>query len=864
MTGFYPTDAEPVIIGVRHHSPACARLVAQKIRALRPAYVLIEGPADFNDKLDELFLPHHLPLAIYSFLSSDNTYRASWTPFAEHSPEWQALITGREVGAQVRFIDLPAWDDAFAHIANRYADVNDETEANHAAAYEEALCTKLSVDNRDALWDKLFENEMPADVLDESLAAYFEHLRPLEAVAKDSEGTIFEPAVLRRTSCTGALLGPNLDPSEPFATSSLEGAEKDVGSPGNQAREQMMVRWIAWAMGRNEGAVVVICGGYHAPVLRQAWHIIDKESFALEQGDVLQPPTIPLPDCATPSLHFGSYLVPYTFKRLDSFTGYASGMPSPYFYQLVWEKGMSETGAAVLQLVAERLRKKKLPVSTADLIAAHAHAEALARVRGNAFASRCDWLDALAASLIKDALDTPLPWTYRGPIRCGTDAMLVEIMDVLAGDIVGKLAPSTPQPPLVHAVEMELALNGIAVPSHITLDLLKPSDRTKSRLLHRLSLLALPGIVRQSGPNLALSGERREAWSVQAPWEQRAVLIEAAMYGATLESAACNKLEEDLRQAGRAHGESRIAQLAEGLNRAAFAGLAKMSETILTELELAIASEPSFEALGTALSILHTLLRHGHSVEMAGAPVLCTVVASIFDRALWLLEAMGPVPTVDLKSHVTAFLALRQVARDALHNTLHNALQNDETPSYAETKLKIEPQRALAVWHRKLIDERAAPVSRGAALGALVSLNAGKHFSESDNTTQEGVAKALTLLGDLLPGQIGDALTGLLALARDQLTQDKQFIVGLDTMVAALDDADFVLALPAMRNAFSWLPPRERGVLADAVLVLHHVDHLSQRTLTGQFAGAGPEELAKAVLLEQAAIHKLASWGITL
>ena len=42
-------------IGVRHHSPACARLVAATIESLHPAHVLIEGPADFNDRLDEQF-----------------------------------------------------------------------------------------------------------------------------------------------------------------------------------------------------------------------------------------------------------------------------------------------------------------------------------------------------------------------------------------------------------------------------------------------------------------------------------------------------------------------------------------------------------------------------------------------------------------------------------------------------------------------------------------------------------------------------------------------------------------------------------------------------------------------------------------
>lgn len=59
--------SEPLIVGIRHHSPACARLVKSLIESQRPRYVLIEGPADFNDRVDELFLAHQLPVAIYSY-----------------------------------------------------------------------------------------------------------------------------------------------------------------------------------------------------------------------------------------------------------------------------------------------------------------------------------------------------------------------------------------------------------------------------------------------------------------------------------------------------------------------------------------------------------------------------------------------------------------------------------------------------------------------------------------------------------------------------------------------------------------------------------------------------------------------------
>ncbi|WP_426319840.1 DUF5682 family protein [Pseudoduganella sp. R-43] len=778
---------EPVILGVRHHSPACARLVAHKIRSLRPAYVLIEGPADFNDKLEQLSLPHQLPLAVYSFLSSEGGHRASWSPFAEHSPEWQALAVGRETGAQLRFIDLPAWDDAFADVLNRYADVSDETQAERAAAYEDALRRKMAVDSRDALWDKLFEQQDSLELLEQGLATHFEHLRA-----------------------------------------------GDAGSIGNQARERMMARWIAWAMARGEGPVLVVCGGYHAPALQRAWRSEDGAS----------PPALPLPDDAGGTVRFGSYLVPYTFKRLDSFTGYASGMPSPFFYQLAWEEGMQGAGPALLQRVTQRLRNKKLAASTADLIAVHARAEALARLRGHALPARCDWLDALAGSLVKDALDAPLPWTYRGPLRFGTDPILVEIMDVLAGDVAGRLAPGTPQPPLVLAVEAELEARGIKLPADLSLDLLKPADRDKSRVLHRLLLLEIPGIDRRAGPGLALSGERREEWSLRAPLEQRAALIEAAAYGASLEDAARMKLEERLRAAGRANGESRFAQLADALNQAAFAGLAGMSDGILSELEIAVGGEPRFEAFGTALPVLHSLLRHGQSLGMAGAPVLRTVVAAAFDRALWLLEATGPVPAGEFAAHIHGFLALRQVARDALAGD-------------AALPLQVEAGRALAVWQRKLADQRAAPLSRGAALGGLVSLNAGRSAASG-----EAIAQALALLGEIAPAQVGDALAGMLALARDELVQEAHFVAGLDAMVKALDDIDFVLALPAMRNAFSWLPPQERGLLADAVLAQHNAAHLPRRALTAHFAGADAEDVARAALLEQAALRKLASWGL--
>ncbi|MBC8162187.1 MAG: hypothetical protein H7Z42_13330, partial [Roseiflexaceae bacterium] len=154
MTDVIAPTEKLVFIPVRHHSPACARVVRTIAHELRPAVVLIEGPFDFNERLDELYLPHQLPIAIYSYVRLHNqARRGAFYPFCEHSPEWEALHAARELGATVRFIDMPWHALATAQTpAHRYAD--HELREN---PYIPTLCEKLGVDDFDSLWDRLVE-----------------------------------------------------------------------------------------------------------------------------------------------------------------------------------------------------------------------------------------------------------------------------------------------------------------------------------------------------------------------------------------------------------------------------------------------------------------------------------------------------------------------------------------------------------------------------------------------------------------------------------------------------------------------------------------------------------------------------------
>lgn len=115
------------------------------------------------------------------------------------------------------------------------------------------------------------------------------------------------------------------------------------------------------------------------------------------------------------------------------------------------------------------------------MAAAHLHAMALAQLRGHTLPLRTDWLDAIAGSLIKEALNAPLPWSYRGVIHPDTDPILLTVIDTLAGDGFGKLSPSTPQPPLPKDVTCELERTGISLPAELTLNRFTPMDWRKVR-----------------------------------------------------------------------------------------------------------------------------------------------------------------------------------------------------------------------------------------------------------------------------------------------------------------------------------------------------------------------------------------------
>ncbi|MQS15775.1 ChaN family lipoprotein [Streptomyces kaniharaensis] len=764
MTTELPTGSA-VFIGVRHHSPACARLVADTVEALRPAYVLVEGPADLNPRLDELLLGHELPIAVFSHYRDEERTATSWTPLCDHSPEWVALTRGQAVGAQVRFIDLPAWHPAFVEravpLANRFADA----EARYAEATRR-LCRRFGTDSVDALWDRLVEVADP-EGLPERLDAYFDLVRG------DTEA-----------------------------------------EPGDRAREEYMARWIRAALARAGGRpVLVVTGGFHTPALR---------ARAAGAGPAEEWPAVPEPPDGALG---GSYLVPYSFRQLDAFAGYQSGMPSPGYYQLLWERGPSAAADALSEQLVRRLRARHVPVSTADLIAARSLTEGLAAMRGHPVPARTDVLDGLASALISEALEQPLPWSGGGTLAPRTDPAVVEMVAASTGDRVGRLHPATPAPPLVHDVEAQLERCGVVPGRAATADLTDPDGLLRSQVLHRLRILGIPGHARSSGPTAGADPTFTQHWEPGPAYGREAALIEAGAYGARLDEAASVALAERARAATAASGTTSTAP--DELSRVLFDAVLCGANALSAELLAALASRArTIAALGPTGEVLATALhlwRHDRVYGMAGDPLLTEVVDAAVDRVFWLAEGLHGGSGVD-----PGRLRAMAVARDALR--------------HADGLLTLPRAAAVDAARRIAADPAAPPDLRGAALGLRWSLGHG-HGEAADRARSLAAAD---------PREFGDWLAGLFALARDEVTGQGDDSGGslpdeLDDILTAMTDGDFLAALPALRQAFAYFPPRERERIAERLLA-RRGRRGSARSLLR--TSADPLDLARARTLE--------------
>lgn len=309
------------LFGIRHHGPGSARRLVEALDALEPLAVLIEGPADASELLPMLADPDMVtPVALLTY-AEDNPANASFFPFADYSPEYQAVCWAVRHGAALRFIDLPASDrlgTGTGDIAEEIAARADADPVSHDPIG--ALATAAGYDDGESWW---------SDVIEENPA-------------------------------TGPIFAAVAD-----AMTALRADEKLL-SAREATREAHMRIEIAKAAKECDGAVAVVCGAWHVPALTE------RRSLAADR-ELLK---------GRPKTKVKATWAPWTAPRLSRASGYGAGVVAPGWCAHVWETRDRNRDAEWLAKVTRVLRDRGHFVSTASVIEAQRLGTALAALRG--------------------------------------------------------------------------------------------------------------------------------------------------------------------------------------------------------------------------------------------------------------------------------------------------------------------------------------------------------------------------------------------------------------------------------------------------------------------------------------------------
>ena len=148
-----------VYFGIRHFSPACAAYVLSFLERVQPETVLIEGPADGNEWIAPLCsMESAMPAALLAYTTEPPVQTVLW-PFAEFSPEYQAMRWAVAHGVPVRFCDLPA-----ACVLAEQSEASAPADAPAESVY--GKIERVTGQETDVLWEYQFEqNENEADFL---------------------------------------------------------------------------------------------------------------------------------------------------------------------------------------------------------------------------------------------------------------------------------------------------------------------------------------------------------------------------------------------------------------------------------------------------------------------------------------------------------------------------------------------------------------------------------------------------------------------------------------------------------------------------------------------------------------------------
>ncbi|MGC9505551.1 DUF5682 family protein [Baaleninema sp.] len=516
-------------------------------------------------------------------------------------------------------------------------------------------------------------------------------------------------------------------------------------------REAYMRKRIRQAQKAGFDRIAVVCGAWHAPALAEMPPA--KVDNALLKG---LPKTAV---CAT--------WVPWTDDRLCDRGGYGAGVASPGWYRHLWDVGnlpISEVALRWMTRVAGFLRGQGLDASSAEVIEAVRLAETLAALRDRPIPGLADLNDATVA-VMGNGSDLPMRLVWE---------------QLIVGDRIGEVPPEAPTTPLqqdLRQLQKQLRLKPQATPKSLTLDLRKPLDLERSHFLHRLNLLGIPWGKPQQADGL---GTFKESWELRWRPELEIALVEASVWGNTVEDAAAD--------CSRHRGETAetLPQLTELLDEVLWAALPQAVLTLLDRVEAVSAATQDVGHFLESLPPLARIRRYGNVRQTD-----TTTVQRVLDRLVVRCCVELPGACVRLEEEA-ARLRFQQIL--AANGAIALLQQQDYRQQWRDALQTL------------LERDRSPGLLRGGTCRLLFDGGA----IDADATSRY-MSLALSQAND--PTQAAGWVEGFLQGSGLLLLHDDRLFGILDRWLRSIPETAFVAVLPLLRRTFATFTPAERRQL---------------------------------------------------
>jgi hypothetical protein len=740
---------------------------------VRPKVVLVEAPSDVETVAADLTRSGTKPpVAILAYTDSVPV-RTIVYPLAAYSPEYQALVWARENRARVEFIDLPS--DVFLGLQ----DVELERLAREGEAPAEPARQEPRPPDSPGPWrpepersvyDRIAERAGEADY-DTYWERRFEH-------------NLSPDAYQRAAFAFGEALRGEPDPP--------------VWRAENLVREAYMRRRIreVLAGGVKPEQVVAVVGAFHAPVLGPELPAMTDDELANLQRR---------PSKLT--------LMPYSYFKLSSQSGYGAGNRAPAYFELVWrhlnEGGLDELPHHYLSEVVRHLRGAGTHRSTAEVIEGVRLARTLAALHDGAAPTLADLQDA-AVTLVGH----------------GERSVVAEALaHVNVGTAIGELPKGVSQTSIQEDFDRQMARLKLekykkTVAEELTLDLRENRhvktaeaaflDLNRSTFFHRLRVLGV-GFAKPlpTGQQAATWAER---WKLQWEPESEIALVEAVLLGETVELATGFKFGQSLDAA------TGIDAAADVVRDACQCGLAKSMDQARKRLQELAAASSDLRAIAHAAYQLSQVARIGDVRKIDPSPLL-PLIDELFVQGALALHAAAACDNKAAQELVEAIDRLNWVSLN----------HSDRV----EGELWVRQLRRLSD-----ADDRN-PLLSGYACAVLL---------ERGLMATEDVAREVSRrLSPGIPADLGAGwFEGLSKRNRSALLARQPLWVELAGYVQSLDEEQFKRAIVFLRRAFGPFAPHQKRQVCENLAEHWGVNaDAAQEALQGPLSEAEEKKLGE-------------------